>query len=65
MAESVLSEIKRLECEKDSESILTQMIIPQVEGYVHDFWETIGEIFNRPWWSRVWIMQEATATEMT
>jgi Heterokaryon incompatibility protein (HET) len=64
MAESVLSEIKRLECEKDSESRLIQMIIPQVEGYDHDFWETIGEIFNRPWWSRVWIMQEATATEM-
>ena len=27
-----------------------------------DFWVGLARIFSRPWWHRVWVMQEATAT---
>jgi Heterokaryon incompatibility protein (HET) len=65
MATSVLLEIERLESENNGKVKTSQMIISQVEDYNHDFWETVGKIFNRPWWFRVWIMQEATATQKT
>ena len=32
-----------------------------MEPYDTRFWEGLGSFLGRPWWTRVWIMQEATA----
>lgn len=33
----------------------------KVENDYHHAWAGIQDLFNRPWWTRVWVYQEATA----
>ena len=38
-----------------------QLPVEFVEPYDAKMWEGLGSFFGRPWWRRVWIIQEATA----
>lgn len=36
-------------------------LIERTKGSRGDIWTDLREFFNRPWWSRIWVHQEATA----
>jgi heterokaryon incompatibility protein (HET) len=33
--------------------------------YDHEYWKGVSSLLNKPWWSRVWVMQEGTASTNT
>ena len=60
----VLAEIQRVKTEEVKTRARPESIqLPPEFGepYKAQMWEGLGSFFGRPWWRRVWIMQEATA----
>ena len=56
----VWAELRRIKSDGATpESI--RLPVEFVEPYDAQMWEALGSFFGRPWWNRVWIMQEATA----
>ena len=61
---SVWAEVMRIESgEGRTRATLESIRLPAdfVEPYDTQMWEGLVSFFRRPWWNRVWIMQEATA----
>ncbi|KAK0508970.1 hypothetical protein JMJ35_008341 [Cladonia borealis] len=62
---SVAAEMQRIQSEegKTTRAILESIRLPPefVEPYDNQMWEDLQSFFRRPWWKRVWIIQEATA----
>ena len=66
LSNSIVAESKRIDFEgiepnKKAENIRLSSIF--MEPYDTQFWEGLGKFLDRPWWTRVWIMQEATALQ--
>ena len=61
----VAAEMQRIQSEegKITRAILESIRLPPefVEPYDAQMWEDLQSFFRRPWWKRVWIIQEATA----
>ena len=58
------AEMQRIESEagRTKASVGDIRLPPEfVEPYDAQMWEGLDSFFTRPWWNRVWIMQEATA----
>ena len=64
LSKSIVADSKRIDLEgiqssETAENVRLSSIL--VEPYDIQFWRKLGDFFGRPWWMRVWIMQEATA----
>lgn len=46
-------------------SILDELQIPYIKPLDRQFFKCISGLLAHPWWTRVWIMQEATAIRLT
>ncbi len=60
----IWAEIQRIKSEEGGTRAKPESIrLPPefVRPYNAQIWEGLGRIFSRPWWKRVWAMQEATA----
>ena len=60
----ISAETQRIVLEKgNTNATVESMRLPPefVEPYDALMWEGLGSFFSRPWWNRVWIVQEATA----
>ena len=57
------TESQRIESEGKRIAISENVRLPPefVEPYDAEMWEGLASFFRRPWWTRVWIVQEATA----
>lgn len=58
------AEMQRIESEAgETRATVEDIRLPLefVESYHAQMWEGLDSFFSRPWWNRVWIIQEATA----
>jgi hypothetical protein len=60
ISKAVDEEMSRL-CEFRGIPLFEKMRVPFVDTYESEVWQNIGRFLARPLWSRVWVMQEATA----
>ena len=56
MSKIVMAEVERVgvKSKTNREPMLNEMRLPFIDPYDAEFWDNVGRIFARPWWSRAW-----------